>query len=109
MKAVICYFSGTGNTRKVVNEYVDVLTGRGVEAEACDIEKSSEGIDFGNCDFVGFAYPIWAFNAPKIVLDFAKALKKSKETVRSFIIKTSGEPVRLNDASSVKLTKLLKK
>lgn len=80
-----------------------------MEAEACDIEKSSGGIDFGNCDFVGFAYPIWAFNAPKIVLDFAKALKKSKETVRSFIIKTSGEPVRLNDASSVKLTKLLKK
>lgn len=109
MKTVICYFSGTGNTKKIVNEYVRVLTERGEQAEACDMEKSSSGQDFGNCDLVGFAYPIWAFNAPKIVLDFAKALKKSERPMRAFIIKTSGEPVRLNDASSVKLTKLLKK
>lgn len=109
MKAVICYFSGTGNTKRIVDEYVRVFSERGVEVEVCNIEKSAGGIDFGDCDLAGFAYPIWAFNAPKIVLDFAKALEKSERTVRSFIVKTSGEPVRLNDASSNKLVKLLKK
>lgn len=109
MKTLICYFSGTGNTKKVSEEFARRLGELGVETSLCNIEKQSgRQFDTDGIDAIGIAYPIWAFNAPKIVLDFAKALKKRETPMRAFVIKTSGEPVRLSDASSCKLRKILK-
>ena len=40
MKTVIYYFSGTGNTEKVVNAAADALRGHGWDAAACAIERA---------------------------------------------------------------------
>ena len=61
---------------------------------------------------IGIGYPVHAFNAPKIILDFCKTLpkiKKHEQKKKVFIFKTSGEPVRMNDISSLKAIKILKK
>lgn len=110
MKICIFYFSGTGNTKKIVDEYVSYFQKLNHEIELVNIEEklNEKQIDVDRYDKVGFAYPIHAFNAPSIVLKFAKQIKKLKIHKDLFIIKTSGEPLSLNNISSLKLTSILR-
>ena len=108
MKAVICYFSGTGNTKKVVDCCSDSLKNFGIDVLVHNID-SGANIDLKDVDMLGIAYPIHAFNAPSIVVDFAKKLKKQEKKTKLFIVKTSGEPLALNNISSCKLKAILKK
>ena len=98
MKTIICYFSGTGNTRRVVNKFVEHFRMLGNEVEAVQIEKT-DTINLDDYDTVGIAYPIHAFNAPELVLKFVKRLQKAKDKKNAYIIKTSGEPLWLNNIS----------
>ena len=107
MKVLICYFSGTGNTRKVVNKYVEVLSLEGVTCDTYKIETNKFDYDVTDYEMIGIAYPVHAFNAPSIILDFAKSLPYF-EGKRVFIVNTSGEPLKLNNISSIKLIKILK-
>lgn len=117
MKIAICYFSGTGNTQKVVNEYVACLQANGHEAEALAIDlhivdgKLSNQLTnmLANVDMLGVGYPVHAFNAPSIVLKFAKLLPKRATKTCAFILNTSGEPLKLNNVSSLKVQSLLKR
>ena len=85
MKTIICYFSGTGNTKKVVLKYVEEFLANGWEAEATPIENA-DNIDFSKYDSVGIAYPIHAFNAPSNMVDFCKAMPKMKDKKQLYII-----------------------
>lgn len=107
MKILICYFSGTNNTKKIVDLYKECFEGQNCSCFLHKIENVDEKIDFAGYDLLGFAYPVHAFNAPSIVLEFAKKLPEASKKV--FIAKTSGEPLKLNNISSLKLIKLLKK
>lgn len=116
MKVVICYFSGTGNTRKVVEKYREHLTALGETVEIFPMETllldgmSEEFVNtLSGADLLGIGYPVHAFNAPSIVLKFVKSLPKQAETKRAFIVSTSGEPLRLNNISSLKTQKLLRR
>ena len=117
MKILICYFSGTGNTKKVADKFVSCFTEQNHEADAVAVESVFEGkkltdkflTQVKNADLLGFGYPIHAFNAPAIVLEFAKRLPKLTNKKRAFVFNTSGEPLKLNNISSVKLCKLLKR
>ena len=108
MKVLIIYFSGTGNTKKVAEEYRKAFEAQGAEIDLKALPLA-EGIDYESYDLVGFGYPIHGFNAPANVLRFAKLLPKLQSEKRAFIFKSSGEPVRMSDVSSLKLIKLLKK
>lgn len=107
MKTLLCYFSGTGNTQKVVEKFASCY-GEG-EIDIFKIEKIDEELNLDEYDSFGIAYPIHAFNAPSIVVDFVKKIKKQKDKKKLFIIKTSGEPLALNNISSYKIKSLLKK
>ena len=109
MKILICYFSGTGNTEKVVKCFADTF-----KTEYCDdvtLLKIEDGVipDVNGYDLVGIGYPVHAFNAPSIVLDFCKKLSPAQKEMRAFVINTSGEPLKLNNISSLRAPKLLKK
>ena len=109
MKLLICYFSGTGNTKKVVELAKEEFEKLGGQVDLHSVDKNFEG-DLNSYDMLGFAYPIHAFNAPSIVLNFAKSLKKIENAKKPlFIFKTSGEPLYLNNISSSKLKSILKK
>lgn len=111
MKIAIIYFSGTGNTKKVAEEYGRVLRAGGNECDLFPLPLS-DGIDLTPYDLVGIGYPIHSFNAPQIVLDFAKSLpkiKKGEATKRAFILKSSGEPVKMSRVSSLRLISILKR
>ncbi len=59
-------------------------------------------------DYVGFAYPIHAFNAPYLVYEFVRKLP-IVQNKNVFVVKTSGEPLALNNASSLHLADKLKR
>lgn len=111
MKIAIFYFSGTGNTKKVALKYKEHFDGDGCDCTLFELPLN-EPADLSGYDLVGFGYPIHSFNAPQIMLDFAKSLPKKgrKEVkIRAFIFKSSGEPVKMSRVSSLKLIKILKK
>ncbi len=108
MKILICYFSGTGNTKKVVDKYEKTLTSLGYEVDTYKIEENNFNFNLDEYEMIGIGYPVHAFNAPSIVLNFARTLPKQSGK-RTFIINTSGEPLKLNNISSIKLTKILNK
>ena len=109
MKILICYFSGTGNTKKIVDKYYETFIENNVEIDIYKIEKNDFNYNLDVYDMLGIAYPIHAFNAPSIIVDFVKKLEKQKNKKKLFILKTSGEPLALNNISSNKIKKILKK
>ena len=108
MKILICYFSGTGNTHRVVNKYSESFIRHGHEVDVYKIEDNNFAYNLDEYDMIGIGYPVHAFNAPSIILDFAKNLPQ-QEGKKFFIVKTSGEPLKLNNISSIKLIKILTK
>lgn len=110
-RAIIYLFSGTGNTLKACELYKQEFEKHSVNTILYRINGKFENIpDPNNFDYVGFAYPIHGFNAPRILLDFTKALPNSTlKNKNCFIIKTSGEPLKINNISSIRLNSILKK
>ena len=107
MQAIIYCFSGTGNTWRVCAKYAEYFEARGVSCVVHPMGNMADIPDPNEFDLVGFAYPIHGFNAPYVVYKFVRALPKCNK--KYFIIKTSGEPVKLNNASSLHLRTKLKR
>lgn len=107
-KAIIYYFSGSGNTLKVCRLMKSAMESMGVETLLSDMANKSEINNPTDFEYIGIAYPIHAFNAPYIVLDFAKKMPTANAK-KYFILKTSGEPLKINNISSLKLNDILRK
>lgn len=113
MKILLIYFSGTGNTARIARLYKTVFEERGGEVDGLELPLDGPLPDIDGYDMIGLGYPIHSFNAPKLLLSLCKALpKRNKKTdgyKKAFIFKTSGEPVRMSDVSSLKMRKILKR
>lgn len=108
MKKIGLYvFSATGNTMKIARLTQEELTKLGVEAEIKKIENGKETHD-GQEDTVVIMYPVHGFNAPMNVIRFCRNLAQG-EGKDAYVIKTSGEPLRINDNSSGRIIKSFKK
>lgn len=107
--AIIYMFSGTGNTRRACEIFKDEFEKNDVKTTVFVLEKGFEELPNPNdFDYVGFAYPIHGFNAPSVMLDLARNLPEADKK-EYFIVKTSGEPLQINNVSSLKLNGILKK
>lgn len=113
--AIIYVFSGTGNTKKACDLYKAEFEKNGVETTVYEVKKGFENLPDPNAfDVVVFGYPVHGFNAPEIVLRLAKKMpcaigadKSCKK--RYYIVKTSGEPLKVNNVSSIKFNSIMKK
>ena len=102
MKILLFYFSGTGNTQKIVQTYKEALEQEGALVTLGPLPDENgelSHVQFDDFDMIGFGYPIHAFNAPANVLAFAKSLPRMDTVKKGFIVKSSGEPVRMSDVS----------
>ena len=104
MNTSIYYFSGTGNTLKVAESLKNELILLGQQVSLIDIASTKDIIQN---DTMVIAYPVYGFNPPKNVIDFVRALPNGSQKV--YFLKTSGEPLHLNDASSLALIKMLER
>ncbi|MCL2705107.1 MAG: EFR1 family ferrodoxin [Spirochaetaceae bacterium] len=108
-KTCIFIFSGTGMTKYVIDKIKRELEIHQVSADIYYIENVQiETVPFDNYDSMGIAYPIHSFNAPKIVIDFAKKLPKIN-SMNTFIISIAGDISLFNLSSSRLLIKILSK
>ncbi|MCH5155625.1 MAG: EFR1 family ferrodoxin [Clostridiales bacterium] len=112
MKVLLIYFSGTGNTKRIAELYKSAFEGYGAEVDSMPL-PCDDLPDLNAYDYIGLGYPIHAFNAPKILLKLCKKIpkrNKNKDGVKDvFVFKSSGEPVRMSDVSSLKLKSILKR
>ncbi len=108
MQAIIYYFSGTGNTLKACQAFQSSFQRNGVLCSLFDITSNAAVPNPENFDFVGFAYPIHAFNAPYVVYKFVRTLPRQNKK-NYFIFTTSGEPLSLNNSSSAHLCAKLRR
>ena len=117
MKVLLIYFSGTGNTKKVAEKFASSFQELGHEAETVSVDGLLDGktlpeeflTKIENSDLIGFGYPIHAFNAPAVMLKLAKLLPKRATAKQAFMFNTSGEPLKLNNISSFKLSRMLRR
>lgn len=113
MKTAIIYvFSGTGNTKRICELYRAEFSLRDVETTLYDVKGGFDSLPSpDDYDLVGFAYPIHGFNAPHVMLDLARALPKRQkgDLNEYFVLKSSGEPLKVNNISSYKMRSLLKR
>lgn len=111
MRAALCVFSGTGNTERVARAFLSEWTALGHEAEYFPVRADSEipSLDGFDCLVVG--YPVHAFNAPAALLKWLKSLPKGdrKNPRPAYLLRTSGEPLKLNNASGITPRRILKK
>lgn len=111
MKALFLVFSGTGNTARVCGALADSFRSKGNEADVVPIRADSVYPSIEEYDLLVIGYPVHAFNAPAAVLKFLKTFekKKGKERKPCYLVRTSGEPLSLNDASAITPRRILKK
>lgn len=109
MRAVFYVFSGTGNTHKICRAVMEEWKNAGVGCEYAEIAKGAAYPDPNGFDRIVIGYPVHAFNAPEPVFDFIKGLPACFGERLVYLVKTSGEPLKLNDGSCARVYSLLKK
>ena len=65
-------------------------------------------LDMKDYDYLMIFYPIYAFNAPKPIIDYVKKIKKIDENKKCLVMKNSGEHLFWNNGSSLYLRSILK-
>ena len=81
----------------------------GAECKYVRIGKDCEARDPNDFDRIVLGYPVHAFNAPPPVFEFIRRLPPCSGERLVYLVKTSGEPLRLNDGSCARVYDLLKK
>lgn len=108
-KFKLFYFSGTGNTKCVSHILKKHLNNETITCNAASIEyylknKIVPSIAY---DIIGIGYPVYSFNAPRIMMDFIKMLPEG-DGRKVFIYQTAGEDSSLNYAASTEVIGRLK-
>jgi len=81
------YFSGTGNTKYCVEQFLKHFDGNNLSAS---IETDNLNDIFAEDDIIVFGYPVYFSNIPKIVRDFIVKHKEKFSQKKIFIIATMG-------------------
>ena len=72
MKAVVLYWSKTGNTRKVAQAIVECLNESGEDTGPVPIEDAA-GLDWFDYDLVCLGFPSYQWHPPKEVVDYLQS------------------------------------
>ena len=115
MKIAMFYFTGTGLTERVAEKLAAEFTVLENDVSLkyiptmlrkTDDESTAADGGFSDFDRLGILYPVHSFNAPEIVVRFAKTLPEGNGRM-AFIVKTAGGDSTLNHGSSLLLKKIL--
>jgi len=89
MSIELRYFSGTGNSWRVLEtcRSVFVADGREVEMRAIDVTESI----FPEADIVGFCFPVYAFGIPRVCRKYLKGLQPFSSLQKVFVLITAGD------------------
>ena len=89
MNVDLKYFSGTGNSYKILDTCKNIFIQNGCNTilssiiDRPDIDEDS--------DLIGFCFPVYAFGIPRICRKYLKNLPEFVNPINAFIIITAGE------------------
>lgn len=87
MKVELKYFSGTGNSFKILSTIHDVFIENSHVVSLSSIGGEKE---LPSADLYGFCFPVYAFAIPRIVRRYLKAIKQYNNLQKAFVIITAG-------------------
>lgn len=110
-KVGLFYFSGTGNTKIVVEQLAEELRKKEMQVTIKDIVHMKETeilFPKGEYDLIGIGAPVYGFGTPRLVMDFLNKWKEGKgQSV--FLLRTAADFVSVNHNCSGKMISLLEK
>lgn len=90
MKIELRYFTGTGNSLKVLTTCYNVFSEHGHQASISEISIDEKNIP--GSDLLGFCFPVYAFGIPRICRKYLTGLKKFSIRQKVFLLITAGDP-----------------
>lgn len=103
MKFELRYFTGTGNSWKVLHDAEKKLIDAGHNVNLAKLDPEEHDL---HADMIGFAFPVYSFGMPHIVRKYFKSLKPFKENQKVFLLITSGD-VKGSSSTSKKCVDIL--
>jgi len=89
MNIELRYFTGTGNSWKILDTCKSVFQEAGHNVEIHEI-KTTES-DIPESDILGFCFPVYAFGIPRICRKYLKSIQKFNNRQKVFVIVTAGD------------------
>ncbi len=89
MKIELRYFTGTGNSLKVIKTCDSIFIESGNLTNISEISENET--NFPDADLIGFCFPVYAFGIPRICNKYLKKIKKFKERQKVFVLITAGD------------------
>ncbi len=89
MKTELRYFTGTGNSLKILDSCKHVFTRSGHTTNISEISKNE--INNPEADLLGFCFPVYAFGIPRICSNYLKRLDRFTVKQKVFILITAGD------------------
>ncbi|NCA96877.1 MAG: hypothetical protein EOM77_01640 [Bacteroidia bacterium] len=107
MKILLLLFTGTNNTYEIARLLAGDFALQGHQSDIIKVDIDTPVLDLSTYDMVGFGYPIYAFNEPRFFWRYIKKLSLNSNA-KYFIFKSSGETLKLNNASSRRILRRLR-
>lgn len=105
MKIELRYFTGTGNSLKVMKTCQDVFIENKHSINLSAIKPDEQ---IGSADIIGFCFPVYAFGIPRICRNYLNKLHPFEHNQKAFVLVTAGD----SDESGFSIheaTRILKK
>lgn len=87
-KAELLYFTGTGNSKRILSVAGDVLNKSGYRVSLRSITKP--GNITADADLLGFCFPVYSLALPRIAYRYLKNLPSVKNGTKAFLFVTGG-------------------
>lgn len=89
MKIVLRYFTGTGNSLKVMNTVNKVFTDSDNHIDILEISINETDVQESN--ILGFCFPVYAFGIPRTCRKYLNGISRFSRRQNTFIIITAGD------------------
>lgn len=90
MNVDLRYFSGTGNSYKIIDTCKEMFIQNGCKVTLCSIiDKIQINAE---ADLIGFCFPVYAFGIPRISKQYLLNLPKCRTRAKAFVLITAGAP-----------------
>jgi len=90
MNVDLKFFSGTGNSYKIIDTCKDIFIQNGCKVTHASVTDNSD-IN-RDAELVGFCFPVYAFGIPRICRKYLLGLSKFKKPIKTFVLITAGDP-----------------
>jgi ferredoxin len=89
MNIELRYFTGTGNSLKVLQSCKSIFSESGIKTNISEITKEEKNIP--DSDILGFCFPVYAFGIPRICSKYLKGINRFRKKQDVFVLITAGD------------------